>query len=145
MNEEILRLYGLRLGKILAHLCILLCLFSLLGLLFTVAVPLVIVFRILAGIILVICSLGLLLLREDFREIMFSADSLEATAPFMEAYLSVLPALIAVTLVSAAASFALMLCCGRKGERPVLRMILVCLAALIALLVAALVFLVEMG
>ena len=138
MNKEIWRMYGVRTGKICAHLCIALAACLLAGLLILAAAPLAAVFRVLAGIVLVICSLGLLLMREGFVRTMFTDAGPEGMEPLLEGYAAALPALAGAAMACSAAAIVLLACCERKGERSVVRMSFACVVFVFALAVLAL-------
>lgn len=136
MNREIWRMYGVRLGKILSHLCMAFAVSIIAGLLAIIALPLVVVFKTLIGICAVILSMGLLLLKEGFAETMFSVDSIEALEPFVKGYMTVMPWLIGAALVCAIGAIVLLLCCERKGERSAIRLAFACVILVLAIAVA---------
>lgn len=115
-------MYGVRLGKIFSHLCIVCAVAIVAGLLVIIALPLIVVVKILIGMCAVILSMGLLLLKEGFAETMFSIDAVEALEPFAKAYMAAMPWLIGVALVCAVAAIVLLFCCERKGERSAIRL-----------------------
>ena len=138
MNKELWRMYGVRTGKICAHLCIALAVVLLTGLIAMVALPLIAVIKIMVGIVLVIISLGLLLLREGFAETMFTSAGLDAMQSFLDGYAAALPALAGAAMACSAAAIVLLACCERKGERSVVRMSFACVVFVFALAVLAL-------
>lgn len=135
MNAVIWKQYGVRLGKILSNLNIAVVVFLVGGLIVLFAVPAIVVFKILLAIVIVICSLGLILLKEGFAEVMFSFDGANSIGPFIDAYAAALPAIVAVALSFSIGSFMLLICCSRKGERSVGRLVFSGVVAVLALIV----------
>ena len=93
---------------------------------------------VLAGIVLVICSLGLLLMREGFVRTMFTDAGPEWMEPLLEGYAAALPALAGAAMACSAAAIVLLACCERKGERSAVRMSFACIVFVFALTVLVL-------